>query len=235
MDNQQPQQQSPPEAQITPPVQAQITPDLVSQQGKQVLHSTLANTIVQKKFLDYIFKGIADKMGVEFNSRIKNPETVIQKVATKRMEGRDYNLDDVNDSYGGRFVIKKPSQVGQIQGMLHKAEELGVFKIDKQEERTQATYHAYHMDIITPDKVRGEIQIMSPAEELESVANHSLRAVFGQKPAPEVAKLRDIQANLAKKIPGEAAHQKAQQIQDIGKQMGDKPIDPRITAAVLKQ
>jgi ppGpp synthetase/RelA/SpoT-type nucleotidyltranferase len=231
MDN----QQSVPENSVTPPVQAQVTPDLVSPQGKQDLHNTLATTIFKKKFLDFILKGIADKVGAEFSSRVKNPETVIQKVATKRMAGRDYNLDDVNDAYGGRFIIKKSKDIGEIKEMLKKASELGVFKIDKQEERTQATYHAHHLDIITPDGIKGEIQIMTPQEELEAVANHSLRSVFGEKPPKGVEKLRDMQAALASKIDVNTAHQKAQQIQDIGKQNGDKPLPPNITAQVLKQ
>src|ERR1035437_3889878 len=121
-------QESVPEAQITPPVQQQVTPDLVAPHGQQQLAGKLAQTNEKKQFLDYILKGIAEKAGAEFSSRVKNPETVVQKVAAKRMAGRDYNLEDVNDVYGGRFVIKNSSKVGEIKKMLDKAEELGVFK-----------------------------------------------------------------------------------------------------------
>lgn len=223
-----------PENQVTPPVQNQVTPDLVSPQGKQALQSTLANTIVKKKFLDFLMNGIADKVGAEFASRVKNPETVIQKVATKRTEGRDYNLDDVNDTYGGRFVIKNPDDKDEIEGMLKKAQDLGVFKIGKQQEVTQATYHAFHTDITTPDGVRGEIQIMTPQEELEGVANHGLRSVFGENPPPQVAKLRDMQADLAGKISDNDAQTKSDQITQVAKSVGDKPVDPRIIANILQ-
>ena len=228
-------QQSVPEAQVGPQIQQSVTPDLVNQQGQQALAGKLAQTNEKKQFLDYILKGIADKSGAEFSSRVKNPETVVQKVASKRTEGRKYGLDDVNDVYGGRFVIKNSSEVASIKKMIEKAEELGVFKIGKQEERSQATYHAHHMDITTSDGVRGEIQIMTGKEELEAVSNHALRAVHGEKPPPEVASLRDKQAELAAKIPNKKAHEKAQQIQDVAKQIGDKPVDPRITASILKK
>jgi ppGpp synthetase/RelA/SpoT-type nucleotidyltranferase len=222
------------EAAVTPPVQQQATPDLVAPQGQQAIAGKIAQTTKKKELLDYILKGIADKVGAEFSSRVKNPETVVQKVATKRMEGRDYNLDDVNDVYGGRFIIKNPDQVAPIKKMLEKASELGIFKIGKQEERTQATYHAFHTDIVTPDGVKGEIQIMTGKEELEAVANHSLRAVHGENPPPEVKELRDKQAELASKIPHGEAHAKAQQIQQVAKLIGDKPVNPVVTAGVLK-
>jgi ppGpp synthetase/RelA/SpoT-type nucleotidyltranferase len=231
---QQASQQSVPEAQVGPQVQAQVTPDLVAPQGQQQLAGKLAQTNEKKQFLDYILKGIAEKAGVEFSSRVKNPETVVQKVAAKRMEGRKYGLDDVNDVYGGRFIIKNPDQVGEIKKMLEKASELGVFKIGKQEERNQATYHAHHLDITTSDGVRGEIQIMTGKEELEAVANHGLRAVHGENPPPDVKELRNKQAELASKISYKEAHEKAQQIQAVAKQMGDKPLDPRIPASILK-
>jgi ppGpp synthetase/RelA/SpoT-type nucleotidyltranferase len=226
-------QQSVPEAQITPPAQQSVTPDLVNQQGQQALAGKLAQTNEKKQFLDYILKGIAEKAGAEFSSRVKNPETVVQKVAAKRMDGRKYGLDDVNDVYGGRFVIKNSSEVAPIKKMIEKAEELGVFKIGKSEERTQATYHAHHMDIITNDGVKGEIQIMTPQEELEAVANHGIRAVHGENPPPNVKELRNKQAELASKIPHKEAHEKAQQIQAVAKSMGDKPLDVRIPAAIL--
>lgn len=226
--------QSIPEAQVGPQVQQSITPDLMAPQGQQALASKLAQTNEKKQFLDYILKGIAEKAGVEFSSRVKNPETVVQKVASKRMEGRKYGLNDVNDVYGGRFVIKNSSEVAPIKKMLEKASELGVFKIGKQEERTQATYHAHHLDITTSDGIRGEIQIMTPQEELEAVSNHSLRAVHGEKPPKDVAELRDKQAELAGKIPNKQAHEKAQQIQNVAKQIGDKPVSPVVTASILR-
>ena len=223
-----------PEAQVTPPVQQQVTPDLVNEQGQQQLAGKIAQTTEKKDFLDYILKGIAEKAGADFSSRVKNPETVVQKVATKRLAGRKYGLDDVNDVYGGRFIIKNSSEVNSIKKMLKTAEELGVFKIGKTEERTQATYHAHHLDITTPDGVKGEIQIMTPQEELEAVANHSLRSVHGEKPPEDVAQLRDKQAELAKKLSNSKAHEKAQQIQDVAKQLGDKPLSPQIPASILK-
>ncbi|MHB9161538.1 MAG: nucleotidyltransferase family protein [Nitrosotalea sp.] len=234
MDQQQGQsQQSVPEAQVSPQIQQQVTPDLVSPQGKQQLASKLSRTIEKKGFLDYILKGIATKVGAEFSSRVKNPETVIQKVATKRMAGRKYNLDDVNDAYGGRFVIKNSRDVPEVKGMLRKAADLGVFKIGKTEERTQATYHAYHMDITTKDGVRGEIQIMTHPEAAEAVVNHDLRSVYGEKPSPEVARLRDVQAKIVTSLSDKKNSELINHIQNIHKQAGDKPLPPTVNAAML--
>lgn len=226
-------QQSIPESQVTPPIQTQVTPDLVSPEGKQALHGTLAKTIEKKKFLDYLFKGIAEKAGAEFTSRVKNPETVIQKIATKRMAGRKYNLDDVNDAYGGRFVIKDKADGSEIKKMLNKAESLGVFKIGKQEQRTQATYHAYHMDITTPDKIRGEIQIMTHPQVAEAVVNHDLRSLHGEKPAPHIEKLRDIQAKIAQSLPNHKVDKLVEDIVNVHKQVGDKPLPATVNASIL--
>lgn len=223
----------PPEAQITPPVQQTVTPDLVSEQGKQQLHGTLASTIEKKKFLDFIMKGIADNAKAEFTSRVKNPETVIQKIATKRMAGRKYNLDDVNDNYGGRFVIKDKADGEKIKKMLDKAEELGLFKIGKKEERTQATYKAYHMDIETPDKIKGEIQIMTHPQVAEAVVNHDLRSLHGEKPSPEVAKLRNMQAKIAGSLSNKKVDQLVENIVNVHKQVGDKPLPAAVNAGML--
>lgn len=223
-----------PEAQVNPQIQQQVTPDVVSPQGKQNLFNNLANTIQKKKFLDFIIKGIGDKAGAAFTSRVKDPQTVVQKIATKRAAGRDYNLDDVNDTYGARLVTPDSSAQKNIKGMMKKASDLGVFKINKSEDVTKDTYHAHHIDIQTPDGVKGEVQIMDPQQELEATANHSLRSMFGEKPPEQVAKLRDMQANIASKTEDGDAHNKAQQIQEVAKKVGNI-VDPRIVASILQK
>ncbi len=227
-------QQSIGEAQITPGVQNQITPDVVSPEGKQQLFESLGKATVSKGGLDFILSGIANKVGAEFTSRVKNPETVVQKIAQKRMQGRNYGIQDVNDNYGGRFIIKNSSQASRIKTMLTKAQDLGIFKINKQEDVTKDTYHAFHVDFTTSDGVKGEVQIMKPQEVLESVANHSLRSVFGENPPNQVQNLRDMQANMAKNMPDNSAVEKAAQIQNIAKANGDQPLDPRIIASTLQ-
>src|SRR5579859_5439888 len=156
------QQQPPGESAITPQVAAQTAPDVVNPQGLQQLHQQMSATIAQKGMLDFIFKGIAQKTGAQFSSRIKNAQSVVQKIAQKRMQGRDYNLDDVNDAYGARFITADKDVQDEIKKLVSKAESLGVIQITKKQDVTTGTYHAYHIDFQTKDGANGEIQIMKP-------------------------------------------------------------------------
>lgn len=199
----------------------------------QALQQKMASTVAEKGKLDFILKGIADKVGADFESRTKQPETILRKVAQKRMEGRNYNLDNINDAYGGRFIIKNDRQENQIKSMLSKAADLGIFKINKQQNVKSDTYSAFHTDIETPTGVKGEIQIHTPQSALESIANHSIRSVFGEKPPDQVDDLKKKQAKIADKTPNSTAINKAATIQSLAKQNNGKPLDPRIIAGIL--
>lgn len=219
------------EESVTPQAKGKILQDITP----QALQSKMAGVMVEKNKLDYILKGIADKVGADFESRTKNPDTALAKIAQKRSEGRgNYSLGSLNDLYGARFIIKKPGDAAKIKSLLDKAESLGLFKIIKQQSVKTGTYHANHTDFQTPQGVKGEIQTKTPQEHLESVANHSIRSVFGEKPPPQVALLRDKQAAIASKTGDSEAMKKASAIQSIAQQNGGKSVDPRLIATILK-
>ncbi len=97
--------------------------------------------------------------GSTFESRIKTEEATIKKIALHRLRGnKNYNIEDVNDIYGGRFIIKTPEQKNKIIQEFHNLDKTGALKILKEEQVDKGTYHAYHIDFIK-DEVRGEILI----------------------------------------------------------------------------
>lgn len=222
------------ESQITPQMQQQITPDVVSPQGKQQLMQHLGAATQEKPMLDTILKNLASKIGADFSSRVKNPQTVVQKIAQKRLQGRDYNVQDVNDAYGARIVINNAKQLAQAKEGLQHLAKAGAINILKSQDVTSDTYHAYHFDIQTPKGTRGEVQLMTPKEELESLANHSLRSVYGEDQPDHVQTLRDTQASLAKNISNAKAKQLSEPIKHLSSQTNGQPIDPRIIASIMQ-
>lgn len=223
------------EMQVTPPVMNQVTPDVVSPQGKQELFSHLASATVQKELLDFIFKGIADKIEGEFSSRIKDPRTVVQKIAQKRLQGREYGVGDINDAYGSRITVKKPQDIDRVKKMVHKAEELGIIKINKSE-LVDTDYHkSWHIDFKTDKGTSGELQILTPQEEANSVVNHDLRAVFGEDMPQPAKNLADLQAKKVKDLPNDKAHALAQAVVQTRQSSGNNPLDPRVLASLVQK
>lgn len=220
------------ESQITPQVIQQVTPDVVSPQGKQQLMKSLGGAMINKPMLDDILGQLAKKIGATFSSRIKNPQTTVQKIAQKRIEGRKYGTEDINDPYGARIVVDNKSDISKAKQGIRELADKGALQILKSESVKNDTYSAYHIDIKTPDGVSGEIQIMTPSQELESVANHGLRAIYGEKQKGDVNKLREKQADIASKISPDKARQASATIQDLSK---GRNIDPRIIASVLQK
>jgi hypothetical protein len=80
----------------------------------------------------------------------------------------------------------------------------------------------------------GELQLMTPQENLESVANHSLRALNGEKPEGDDKKLRQQQANIAKKTPNNKAQNIANALQSMQQQQGTQPLNPAVDAQTLQ-
>lgn len=222
------------EAAITPQAQAQVAPDVTSPQGKQQLFQTLASATQQQGMLDFIFKGIAEKTNSEFSSRIKNPQTVVQKIAQKRMQGRDYGIDNINDAYGSRIIVKSEKQIPEIKKYIEKAADLGVINITKSE-MVKTDYHkAWHIDFQTKQGTKGEVQILTPQEEANSTVNHDLRSVYGEKMQGPVKQLADIQSKKVQKMPNDKAHQLAQTISQMHKGSSG-PLPPQANAQLLAQ
>lgn len=229
--------QNPPgEEQITPQTAQQVAPDIVSDQGQQQL---LAKTIAAhriKNMLDTAFDLAAKHIpGATFNSRIKNMDVAQKKIVQKRMQGRDYDIDSLNDIYGGRFTVEHESDFKKVKKELSDMENIGLFKIGKQETVKTGNYEAFHTDIIAPDGTRGEIQIHLPQSEASSVATHDLRALYGEKPPPLIKKLVDTQANITENLPSNKARAVTQALQSLHKQNNDKPLPLPLTASIVNQ
>ena len=234
MDQQnQSQQPVPGEASITPPMQQQAAPELTQPQGQQQINQKLALAKVEKEKLDFIFKGIATKCKAEFSSRIKNPNTIVQKVAQKRMAGRDYGLEDINDTYGARIIIKNTNEIPPITKMVEKAADIGLFKI-KKSEMVKTPYHSgHHVDFKTGNGTNGELQILTAKEEANSAINHDLRAIHGEPLKGTVKQLADLQAKKATALPHKTAHNLAQVIAAVHKPGNDAPMPPQVNAGIL--
>jgi len=225
-----------PEQQITPQLAVKVAPDVVSPQGQQQLQLKRLAAQKVKDMLDQAFKMAASTIpGATFNSRIKNMDVAQRKIIQKRVEGRKYGMDNLNDLYGGRFTVEKPEDFKKVKQELSQMEDAGLFKIKKQETVRVGNYEAYHSDIVAPDGTKAEVQIHLPQSESESVSNHDLRALYGEKPPTPIRKLVDMQADINDKMPNGKARAITQALQLLHKMNGDKPIPPELTASILQQ
>ena len=172
-----------------------------------------------KPELDAQFKMIAMTNGLkpeDFESRIKNPESIKSKIDK---HGKGYDLKDVNDVYGGRIVIDTPNQQDKVIGAIKEMGSNNQIKIDKIEQVHHDTYHAVHVDF-TKDGVKGELQIHTPGSLYESVANHAIRTVHGEKPPAEWEQVKQANQQRGYKMEPDKAQATAQQFEQVKKQMG---------------
>lgn len=220
------------ESQVNPQMMGQVAPDVISPQGGQQMFQKMAKATLDKKGLDAVFKAIAEKYNGDFASRIKNPETVAQKIVQKRLQGREYGIDNVNDLYGARLIIKKKDFSKAVKDIEKVASALD-FKINKNEDASHGTYEGYHVDMQDKNGGKFEVQLHTPHSEAESVINHSLRSMYGENPAPEVEKLRNKQAQIVKTLPNDKARQLSETVKQLGQQT-QGPIPPQITAQLLQ-
>lgn len=222
------------EQQVTPQLAAKIAPDVVNSIGQQKLQAKAIAANKMKSVLDKAFSMAAQKLGGKTDSRVKGIDTASKKIVTKRMEGRDYDIDDLNDMLGIRLVVDKadlPKAIKEVKSM----EQAGLFKINKQEEVKDGFYHATHFDLKLPDGNRAEAQIMKPQEEAESTLNHSIRAEHGSNPPAPLKAIQAAQANIAKKLPNNKASQVADAVKQLTKQNNNQSLSPQITAAIASQ
>lgn len=228
--------QVPGEASITPQQVSQVAPDTQGQQGQAEMLQKLVGAHTMKNMLDNAFKLAAKATGADFSSRVKDPDTIEKKIVQKRLEHREYDIDDIRDSYGGRFTVMDKKDIPKVKEQIGAMADAKLFKILKEEKRQDGTYSAYHYDIKTIDGHSGEVQIHTAQSALESVANHDIRAVHGENPQNEaVNRLKEKQASLAHSMPPQKALAVTQMLQGVHKQNGNKPVNPQITAAILAQ
>lgn len=228
----------------TPPVDAEqaytqdrlakVVPDLVSPKGQKIVQSLIDAGNKVKPKMDNTLKLIAASQGLDpnkdFESRIKDSDVLVKKVAQQRTNGKDgYRANDVNDLYGARFIAKTPEQKKEIIKAVKELDENNAIKIDKAENVHHGTYNAYHVDF-NKDGVKGEIQVHDPHSLLESVVNHEIRANVGEKAGPLVEAVKQINAHKAYSLPADQAQQQAQALELI-KRMGKKNVDPVLSTA----
>lgn len=212
--NQEAPQGIPGEAALNPDKIAKLAPEYATDQGKSQVQGILNKAEKAQPALDDRFKQLAEGVGLDpekdFESRIKQPDTFIQKIAQHRLEGTDkYDAKGVNDAYGGRFIADTDQQKGQIIRAFNQLDQMGEFKILKQQNVVKDTYNAYHIDFVK-NGVKGEIQIHDPNSLLESVVNHEIRAEGGEKPPPAMQAEKEANANAAHQMPSDIAQDLAQ-------------------------
>lgn len=140
-----------------------------------------------------------------YESRVKNPETIIRKIAMHRLKGKkNYDLKGVNDLLGCRFIYKTSQQKQKLLQGLHNLARMGIFKIVKEQEVKKDTYHAIHLDIIYKG-IRTEIQIHDPQSYLESIVNHEIRAQAGEKPQGQLGQEKKLNWKAAQNMPDDHA------------------------------
>lgn len=235
-----PNQQTPPpqipgEAVMPPQAVQQVAPEVASPQGQQQLFQKAIAANLAKQVMDKVFSTIAKNNGWDYSSRVKNIQIATNKIAQKRMAGRDYGVDDINDMAGFRLVVPKYSDVPKAKKAIEQLEKDGIIDIKQGEEVKNGNYSAYHYDFMTPTGIEGEAQIHTPQGVAEAISNHSLRAVYGEKPHPMVKALQAKQADIAHSLSNEKAMSVVKTLQSMTKDGGDKPLSPITTASVLQR
>ncbi len=224
------------EEQVNPQTMQQVAPDVVSPQGQQELQARRIAAGRVKGVLDTAFQMAAKTVNGSSSSRIKDFDTAIKKLVQKRLSGRkDYDMSDINDLAGFRITINKQSDLKPVLKEIKDMQSAGLFKILKSEPVTTGTYTAHHVDFITSDNVKGELQIMTPQQKATSMVNHSLRSQFGENPPPAVKKLQDAQASLTNKASNPKAEAISKSLEQLMKQNNNNPLHPVLTAAIAQQ
>lgn len=221
------------EQQISPELLAKVAPDVASPQGQQQLAGKQMAARRLQGILDNALKIASHKLQGDSSTRVKEIDTAAKKIGQKRLEGRrDYSINDLRDMVGGRLVVDK-DKMPQAKNEISAMERAGLFKIKKEEKRTVGTYEATHYDVKLPDGTMGEIQIHTKKSEAVSVANHDIRAQFGDKPPKLLQKVQEKQAEIINKMPGNKARLITQALQTMHKANGNKPIPLIHTASVI--
>lgn len=221
------------EQQVTPQLTAKVAPDVINLQGQQQLQAKQVAANKIKGMLDQALQMASGKIGGHASTRVKDLDTAAKKVVQKRVEGRpEYDVDDLRDILGGRIVVDKkdiPKAKAEIQEMSKQ----GLFKIKKEEQRSEGNYNAYHYDVKFPNGEYAELQIHTDRSEAESIANHDIRAKQGQEPSPQWQAVADKQAQIINSMPKDKAYAISQALQSLHKINNNKPIQPELTAAVV--
>lgn len=223
------------ENQVSSQIMQQVASDVASPQGQKQLFRKAVGANIAKQQLDAVMQVISSHLGATTTSRVKNIETAGKKIAQKRLQGRDYGIEDINDMLGSRLVVKNIGDINKAKKSIQTLSKAGVFDIEKEQQVKQGTYGAYHYDVKFSNGTKAEIQIHTPQSEAEAVINHSLRAVHGENPENKAVEvLRNKQARVAKDLPNKKAQEVTQAISSMMKHQ-DGLVSPIQSAQVLSQ
>lgn len=208
------------EEQISDKLLKKVAPDVIDKGGQEKL---MAKTLAASKMKDMLDKALAlasNAIGATFSSRVKDIDTATKKIGQKRLQGRDYGIEDLHDLLGGRLIVNSPKDYDSGEEQIRQMEKSGIFKIKKQEKVKTGNYEARHFDVVLPNGTKGEIQLHTKQSEAESLANHQIRAEFGEKPEGIVKALRDKQADIIEDLHPDRAKALSNAIGTLVKQNG---------------
>lgn len=204
---------------VTPKDIQQYADDLRQPHGQNAVATLLSNATHEKPQLDNVFTQLAQDNGGEFSSRVKNLDTFIKKIVTKRRAGRQYTPFDVNDTYGARITVPdqatKTNIITQLQGLEKQTN--SPFKILDAANVAKETYHATHIDLSTPAGTRIELQLDTPQEKAEALVNHPIRAQFGENPPPKINMVKKQNFNIISKLSPSQQRDLAQRVETMHK------------------
>lgn len=219
------------EEQITPELLKKVTPDI--SRRELMTKAVAANKI--KDLLDKALAMASNAIGGTFSTRVKNVDTAHRKIAQKRLQGRDYAVKDLGDMLGGRLIVNGPKDYKKGVEQIKEMEKQGIFTIKKQEKVRTGSYDAEHFDVVMPNGLRAELQLHTKQSEAESLANHQIRAEFGEKPEGIVKALRDKQANIVEDLHPDRAKALSHAIATLTKQSTNEKIPHTTMAGLVKQ
>lgn len=191
------------ELQITDEDIKRHAPDLIDKRHQMA--SDLQIVHQAKPQIDQIMQQIADQTGTSMSSRVKDPKAIIRKTVQKRMEQRDYELSDINDLFGARFVYPQGASPEPVIKAIKQAAKQGAFVIIKEEERNKAEYNAWHADIAFPlsdtQSIRGEVQVMDSASAAQAALGHDDHAQYGEDIPDDKTKKLNKQMDKVNQLP----------------------------------
>lgn len=225
---------APGEGQIPIQQLMRIMPDIFTPQGLESLNQKLTTAKQHQKEIEAVIKDIADSINADSSARVKNHAVSLKKIAQKRLEGRPYDIDDINDALGGRITLNNPSNKQKAIDAITQAEQDGKFTINKQQDIKDDTHDSVHFDITLPSGQQAELQLLPSQQELAvSVAGHDIYQTYGENPPPEAEQINKMQNKIIDKLPDKKAKNLSDKLLQMHKANSDIPLPPIATAQVV--
>ncbi len=142
-------------------------------------------------------------------SRIKSPESIINKMKKKNLEINYQNLiENINDIAGIRVVCTFKDDIEQVEKLIKRIQTIEVLKEkDYIKNPKKSGYSAYHIIVELPMKyegqdiyVKAEIQICTMAMNFWSTAEHKIKYKAKGKLSKLDSKKLEIYAKIINRI-----------------------------------